>query len=87
MPTSAPLPQVSLAPGYTIPRLIKGGWQLAGGHADQQARRRRDGQPAGVRARRGDLAVVGTVRKTQHPGDPAGAGDALRRPRRAGLHA
>ena len=26
------LPQVSLAPDYTIPRLIKGGWQLAGGH-------------------------------------------------------
>ena len=22
----------TLAPGYTIPRLIKGGWQLAGGH-------------------------------------------------------
>ena len=21
-----------LRPGYTIPRLIKGGWQLAGGH-------------------------------------------------------
>ncbi len=31
---SAPqeLPQVTLARGYTIPRLIKGGWQLAGGH-------------------------------------------------------
>ena len=26
------LPQVSLASDYTIPRLIKGGWQLAGGH-------------------------------------------------------
>ena len=26
------LPQVTLAPDYTIPRLIKGGWQLAGGH-------------------------------------------------------
>ena len=26
------LPQHSLAPDYTIPRLIKGGWQLAGGH-------------------------------------------------------
>ncbi len=26
------LPQVALAPDYTIPRLIKGGWQLAGGH-------------------------------------------------------
>lgn len=25
-------PTVSLAPGYTIPRIIKGGWQLAGGH-------------------------------------------------------
>ena len=27
-----PLPQCSLAPDYHIPRLIKGGWQLAGGH-------------------------------------------------------
>jgi aryl-alcohol dehydrogenase-like predicted oxidoreductase len=26
------LPQVALASDYTIPRLIKGGWQLAGGH-------------------------------------------------------
>jgi aryl-alcohol dehydrogenase-like predicted oxidoreductase len=26
------LEQRTLAPGYTIPRLIKGGWQLAGGH-------------------------------------------------------
>jgi aryl-alcohol dehydrogenase-like predicted oxidoreductase len=29
---AAPVPRVPLAPGYTIPRLIKGGWQLAGGH-------------------------------------------------------
>ena len=28
------LPQVSLAADYRIPRLIKGGWQLAGGHGD-----------------------------------------------------
>ena len=26
------VPQQLLAPGYAIPRLIKGGWQLAGGH-------------------------------------------------------
>ncbi len=26
------LPTVQVAPGYVIPRLIKGGWQLAGGH-------------------------------------------------------
>ncbi|MCA2983588.1 MAG: aldo/keto reductase [Gemmatimonas sp.] len=26
------MPQQLLAPGYAIPRLIKGGWQLAGGH-------------------------------------------------------
>jgi len=26
------VPQQMLAPGYAIPRLIKGGWQLAGGH-------------------------------------------------------
>ncbi len=26
------VPRVTLAPGYTIPRLVKGGWQLAGGH-------------------------------------------------------
>ena len=25
--------RIELAPGYTIPRLIKGGWQLAGGHS------------------------------------------------------
>jgi aryl-alcohol dehydrogenase-like predicted oxidoreductase len=33
------LEQAVLAPGYTIPRLIKGGWQLAGGHGaiDQAA--------------------------------------------------
>ncbi|MCU0633796.1 MAG: aldo/keto reductase [Gemmatimonadaceae bacterium] len=34
------LPGVTLAPGYTIPRIIKGGWQLAGGHGavdDRQA--------------------------------------------------
>ena len=29
---SAVVPRVALAPGYTIPRLVKGGWQLAGGH-------------------------------------------------------
>ena len=26
------VPTITLAPGYAIPRLIKGGWQLAGGH-------------------------------------------------------
>jgi aryl-alcohol dehydrogenase-like predicted oxidoreductase len=26
------VPRVSIAPGYTISRLLKGGWQLAGGH-------------------------------------------------------
>ena len=26
------IPTVQLAPDYTVPRLIKGGWQLAGGH-------------------------------------------------------
>jgi len=30
--TSPPVPMRELAPGYEIPRLIKGGWQLAGGH-------------------------------------------------------
>ncbi len=33
------LPQVSLAPDYQIPRLIKGGWQLAGGHGAVDAGR------------------------------------------------
>ncbi len=28
------LEQAKLAPGYAIPRLIKGGWQLAGGHGE-----------------------------------------------------
>ena len=31
------LPQVALAADYTIPRLIKGGWQLAGGHGTVNA--------------------------------------------------
>ena len=26
------VPRVALAPGYTISRVVKGGWQLAGGH-------------------------------------------------------
>lgn len=29
---SAPVPRVELAPGYTVSRVLKGGWQLAGGH-------------------------------------------------------
>ena len=28
----SPVPTRELAPGYVVPRLIKGGWQLAGGH-------------------------------------------------------
>jgi aryl-alcohol dehydrogenase-like predicted oxidoreductase len=28
------VPRATLAPGYTISRVIKGGWQLAGGHGD-----------------------------------------------------
>ena len=31
-PTPTPVPRVALAPGYTIPRIVTGGWQLAGGH-------------------------------------------------------
>jgi aryl-alcohol dehydrogenase-like predicted oxidoreductase len=30
---AAAVPQISLAPDYQIPRLIKGGWQLASGHS------------------------------------------------------
>ena len=30
--TAPALPRVALAPGYTIARIVKGGWQLAGGH-------------------------------------------------------
>ncbi len=29
---AAPVARVALAPGYTVSRLLKGGWQLAGGH-------------------------------------------------------
>ena len=29
---TTPVPRVELAPGYTISRVLKGGWQLAGGH-------------------------------------------------------
>jgi aryl-alcohol dehydrogenase-like predicted oxidoreductase len=32
------VPRVALAPGYDIPRVIKGGWQLAGGHGEIDAR-------------------------------------------------
>ena len=32
-----PIPRVALAPGYTISRVLKGGWQLAGGHGAIEA--------------------------------------------------
>ncbi len=31
------IPRVELAPGYTISRVLKGGWQLAGGHGPVEA--------------------------------------------------
>ncbi|MEZ5292513.1 MAG: aldo/keto reductase [Vicinamibacterales bacterium] len=31
------VPRVELAPGYTVSRIIKGGWQLAGGHGSVDA--------------------------------------------------
>ena len=31
------IPQIELAPGYTISRVLKGGWQLAGGHGHVDA--------------------------------------------------
>lgn len=34
---SADIPRVALAPGYTISRLLKGGWQLGGGHGPVDA--------------------------------------------------
>ena len=34
MTRTVPVPRVNLAPGYSISRLLKGGWQLAGGHGD-----------------------------------------------------
>jgi aryl-alcohol dehydrogenase-like predicted oxidoreductase len=33
------VPRIALAPGYTISRVIKGGWQLAGGHGAVEAAR------------------------------------------------
>lgn len=33
------IPQVELAPGYTIPRVILGGWQLSAGHSDTRVTR------------------------------------------------
>ena len=43
---TARVPRVALAPGYDISRLLKGGWQLAGGHGavDREARARRHGR-------------------------------------------
>ncbi len=32
MTSPTPVPRIDLAPGYSISRLLKGGWQLAGGH-------------------------------------------------------
>jgi len=31
------VPRVTLAPGYTVSRVLKGGWQLAGGHGPVDA--------------------------------------------------
>lgn len=28
------VPRITIAPGYTVSRILKGGWQLAGGHGD-----------------------------------------------------
>jgi aryl-alcohol dehydrogenase-like predicted oxidoreductase len=39
-----------LAPGYFIPRIIRGGWQLAGGHGEVDAERAVDDMGAFVRA-------------------------------------
>lgn len=36
------VPRIALAPGYTISRVIKGGWQLAGGHGAVEAARAHD---------------------------------------------
>jgi aryl-alcohol dehydrogenase-like predicted oxidoreductase len=33
------VPRITLAPSYTISRVIKGGWQLAGGHGAVEAAR------------------------------------------------
>ena len=57
------LPRVRLAPGYTISRLLKGGWQLAGGHGavDRGRRARRHGS---VRRRRHhDLRLRGHLHR------------------------
>src|SRR5688572_17239665 len=34
MREAAAIETVELAPGYRIPRIVRGGWQLAGGHGD-----------------------------------------------------
>jgi aryl-alcohol dehydrogenase-like predicted oxidoreductase len=34
MTRTVSVPRIDLAPGYSISRLLKGGWQLAGGHGD-----------------------------------------------------
>jgi aryl-alcohol dehydrogenase-like predicted oxidoreductase len=44
------VPRVELAPGYTISRIIKGGWQLAGGHGTVEHDRALDDMHAYVRA-------------------------------------
>jgi aryl-alcohol dehydrogenase-like predicted oxidoreductase len=45
-----PVPRVALAPGYTIPRVITGGWQLAGGHGPVDRAAAIDGMRAFVDA-------------------------------------
>jgi aryl-alcohol dehydrogenase-like predicted oxidoreductase len=45
-----PVPRVALAPGYDISRLVKGGWQLAGGHGPVPAHAALDDMRAFVAA-------------------------------------
>jgi aryl-alcohol dehydrogenase-like predicted oxidoreductase len=44
------VPRIALAPGYTISRVIKGGWQLAGGHGAVEAARAHADMAAFVQA-------------------------------------
>ena len=73
------VPRVALAPGYTVSRVVKGGWQLAGGHGAIDRARAVEDMAAFVDAGvtsfdcadiyTGVESLIGDVLTTRAPGD------------------
>jgi aryl-alcohol dehydrogenase-like predicted oxidoreductase len=73
------VPRVTLAPGYTISRVVKGGWQLAGGHGAVDRTRAIEDMAAFVDAGvtsfdcadiyTGVESLIGEFLRTRAPGD------------------